>query len=672
MKRHFSNVWNWRTSDSERPTKTPKTISTSTDPEASQQAEPSIERAFIGLVNTSNGEAVPRRTRSPITRTRTSHDDRRLHPKVQAAVEQAREEKVDVNVEDLVAQGLLPDLRWQFDGERDSNYTPGPAMMVSATEGIKPSAAILLNARLSEALRTAVFAARDTERAEVRAMRRRNIAAAYVNKIDDDIEATNCRYEALMDIKPEEETKRDRAARRGLERRDRTLRQWREVAKGFFTELREGMYQRYEWTVDRQRTANMMLDQVLTEANLIDLGDVVDETESEVQFAERFVYPPTGGAEALMSENASQARSASTEYSVIDRNPEPAMPGTQEFIRQDYNAKQKALQIARDNFKGREVQRDGSLRVRRLFERKGRQLSETRTECDVRHLRNYKRLTGELVQAQAAMDDARHAAREHYEFIPARSESSYLGSERVERRLTEDVDMYDHFMDVRICAWRDNTFPGLAPGNLSEEAENSSVNDWTTRSVDFGESTSVIADGWEAKKLWQWQDTLARMREAEAERTSTPPPDVSPPSSLPDYEDEPQELQPELNHYDLRYGYLTAQLRMRRALDRFDWTHSRRADGCGLHEGGDNVSHADRRYDDSHRQATRDLIEAEEAFEAAKWAAFDAGFDIQDDDRASGFLDDPEEQRLGEAEHAVLSASARAKIMRWIGLVPEN
>ncbi|KAK5165921.1 uncharacterized protein LTR77_008845 [Saxophila tyrrhenica] len=131
---------------------------------------------------------------------------------------------------------------------------------------------------------------------------------------------------------------------------------------------------------------------------------------------------------------------------------------------------------------------------------------------------------------------------------------------------------------------------------------------------------------------------------------------------------------------DLQDMYWEAQQRFATAQYNFDDREQQRWDelqmNCDAADRGedtrdDSPEDFDLRWVQKTHDLTHELAEAEEAFTAAKQACVDAGVDICDDDRMSGFVDDTADGYRLSFEQEQIASVPSPKIRTWLSSVDE-
>jgi hypothetical protein len=169
----------------------------------------------------------------------------------------------------------------------------------------------------------------------------------------------------------------------------------------------------------------------------------------------------------------------------------------QDAARELVNEREYQLQDARAKVEDFSNYYEAELRTFNEWKAEGR-LDSTKTEFDVSLLQGAQIATGALIQAEQELEAAREHARElgvvSSEFD---QESGFLDYADDGYRESMEADIAAHVDRGRIERWMDEEKDG--------EGEATECDNWDSKSVDFGDSISVVAEGKERKRIDRWR-----------------------------------------------------------------------------------------------------------------------------------------------------------------------
>ena len=417
------------------------------------------------------------------------------------AIPQAPE--IGTEVEGVDEQALRTKKYIEFVGEDETDYTAGPVRIVDAFDGVKESGAILLNLDFSAKIQNAVRAQRDFAKYERVATRQVEVALNYEASIWTEIANHQSRLACM-----EDDAEADKELQLALNEEVATLEMMLKDSEN-----------------ERQSVA----------ARQQDLATMVREIQAEVNayLEEAFVFAKLLEPESNEPDTPIEERDLQNEYQVfrravqeeegvleetvvpLDTNREhlEAPPLTEEEqttaeLRADYWEAKERLKHAEIAFERRYMDRNLEHQANNAAVVRGEEpIDATPEDFDVRWAVRIHELTHEVIEAEATLTLARtNMIAADIDFVDADQESDFVSQASDGYAMSLEKKMIESAPRPKITNWLDGMTDLPASPSFNDRGDGvEEADEWEAESVDANDSESVVAEGFERRKIDKWR-----------------------------------------------------------------------------------------------------------------------------------------------------------------------
>lgn len=403
--------------------------------------------------------------------------------------------------QDLVDEQLLREqLCVEYEGEDETDYTAGPARLVMANDGVKSECvALLMTLPLSGAMQEVIRLQHQFARVEHRALRQRQALGRLDRKIKTQITSYKHRIKlesakdgdaavvaslaqevGILDMMVEDVGSRRQRATNDVEWHAEILRQ---ACAAAFEHI-EGAFLKAKLIEQEPAHENTPHQELDLQQEYADFCETLRTQNDEVPIP---AAPLDTGIEHLMAHRA------------------PLTPEEEhlENLKTAFWESQQRLRLAQISFDRREYDAMQAWQATIDAAGRGEEVPDATVEdFDLRMLKHYQDLTRELIEAEAALAEAKAAALGAG--LPVGQEdaaSGFLDDVEDGYRVSFEAELAESVPAEKLDGWLSG-IPDVASPNERTHAE---VDEWETQTVGISDSISCVAQEVERRRIDKWR-----------------------------------------------------------------------------------------------------------------------------------------------------------------------